>query len=219
TSGAEAVPATASSSAIPDRPDLDDIRNFTRVYEIIRQAYVKKVDNKTLMDAAITGMLSKLDPHSAWLDQEGMQALDEETNGKYAGLGVVVTSRDNQLVVIAPIDDTPAARDGLKSGDVILKVDGAPVDPQDVQTSIDKLRGEPGSKITLTLVHAKAREPVTRTLTREVIHMVSVRVRELEPGYAYVRISQFQRDTGHELNRNLTDFIDRHGAPKGVVLD
>lgn len=214
-----AEPAPAASSSVPDRPDLDDIRNFTRVYEIIRQAYVKKVDNKELMDAAITGMLSKLDPHSAWLDHEGMQALSEETAGKYAGLGVMVTSRDHRLVVIAPIDDTPAAKAGLKPGDVILKVDGAPVDPQDVQTSIDKLRGKPGSKIALTILHDKAAEPVTKTLTRALISMTSVKVRELEPGYAYIRISQFQRDTGHELNQKLSAFIDKHGMPKGAILD
>lgn len=212
-------PAPASSSAKPDRPDLKDIRNFTRVYEIIRQAYVKKVDNKALMDAAITGMLSELDPHSAWLDRDGMQALDEETSGKYAGLGVVVSSRDHKLVVVAPIDDTPAAKAGLKSGDIILKIDGTPVDPQDVQASIDKLRGKPGSDITLTVWHPKATKPVSKTLTRAVIRMTSVKVRELEPGYAYIRISQFQRDTGDELNQKLSAFIDKHGAPKGVVLD
>ncbi|HET7664165.1 MAG TPA: PDZ domain-containing protein, partial [Rhodanobacteraceae bacterium] len=144
-----AAPAAAASSAMPDRPSLEDIRNFTRVYEIIRQAYVKKVDNKTLMTAAIKGMLSELDPHSAYLDKQGMRELREETSGQYAGLGVVVTSRDQQLVVIAPIDDTPAAKAGLKPGDIILKIDGAPVDPQDVAASIEKLRGKAGSKITL----------------------------------------------------------------------
>ncbi len=219
-SSADDAPVPASSSGPrPDRPALDDIRNFTRVYEIIRQAYVKKVDNKELMNAAISGMLSELDPHSAWLDREGMQALEEETDGKYAGLGVVVSSRDHQLVVVSPIDDSPAAKAGLTSGDIIVKIDGKPVDPQNVQASIDSLRGEAGSKITLTIWHPKASEPVTKTLTRAVIKMESVKVRELEPGYVYIRISQFQRDTGHELNRKLGDYIEQHGQPRGAVLD
>lgn len=215
-----AAPAAAASSAMPDRPSLEDIRNFTRVYEIIRQAYVKKVDNKALMNAAIKGMLSELDPHSAYLDKQGMRELREETSGQYAGLGVVVTSRDQQLVVIAPIDDTPAAKAGLKPGDVILKIDGAPVDPQDVAASIDKLRGKAGTKITLTLVHDQAGSmPVTKTLTRAMISMTSVRVRDIEPGYVYIRISQFQRDTAQDLDRQLSQLIAKNGQPKGVILD
>ncbi|HET8554573.1 MAG TPA: S41 family peptidase [Rhodanobacteraceae bacterium] len=215
-----AAPAAAASSAMPDRPSLEDIRNFTRVYEIIRQAYVKKVDNKALMGAAIKGMLSELDPHSAYLDKQGMRELREETSGQYAGLGVVVTSRDQQLVVIAPIDDTPAAKAGLKPGDVILKIDGAPVDPQDVETSIDKLRGKAGSKITLTLVHDQAGSmPITKTLTRALISMTSVHMRDIEPGYVYIRISQFQSDTARDLDSKLEQLIARDGQPKGIILD
>lgn len=215
-----AAPASAASSATPDRPSLEDIRNFTRVYEIIRQAYVKKVDNKALMTAAIQGMLSELDPHSAYLDRKGMRELREETSGQYAGLGVVVTSRDQQLVVIAPIDDSPAAEAGIKPGDVILKINGAPVDPQDVETSIDKLRGKAGSKVSLTMVHDQPGSmPFTKTLTRAMISMTSVRTRELDPGYVYIRISQFQSDTSPDLNRELGQLIAKDGQPKGVILD
>src|SRR5699024_806421 len=122
--------------------------------------------------------------------------LKEETSGEYAGLGVMVSSRDHRLVVIAPIDDTPAAKAGIKPGDVILKINGKPVDPQDVEASIDKLRGKAGSKITLTLIHEQSGSmPFVKTLTRAMISMASVHARELEHGYAYVRISQFQRDT------------------------
>ncbi len=214
------APAPASSNALPDRPSLEDIRNFTRVYEIIRQAYVKKIGNEALMDAAIKGMLGQLDPHSAYLDREGMRELRQETSGEYAGLGVVVTSRDHKLVIIAPIDDTPAAKAGLKPGDTILEIDGTPVNPKDVEASIDKLRGKPGSKITLTLVHDKAGSlPFTRTLTRAMISMTSVHMREIDPGYAYIRISQFQSDTAHELDRELERLIAEHGQPKGIILD
>lgn len=216
---AASAPAAAASSPTIDRPSLQDIRNFTRVYEIIRQAYVKKTDNQALMNAAITGMLGKLDPHSAYLDRDGMQQLSEETSGKYSGLGVVVTQRDHKLVVIAPIDDTPAKKAGIEPGDVIVKIDGKPVNPGNVDASIDKLRGKPGTKITLTLMHPKASAPVTKTLTRELISLVSVHTRELEPGYAYIRISQFQSGTAHELDRQLGQLIAKDGPQKGAVLD
>jgi carboxyl-terminal processing protease len=214
------APAPASSAAAtPDRPDLDDIRNFTRVYEMVRQAYVEKVDNKTLMKAAITGMLSGLDPHSAYLDRAGLDALTEDTTGEYSGLGVVVLQVDGELKVVAPIDGTPAARAGIKPGDTIIRVDGKPVDPDAVDRSIEQLRGKPGSKIALTIVHENSDKPVELTLTREHIAIASVKVRELEPGYAYIRISQFQEDTAADLDRKLSALVARHGAQKGAVLD
>ncbi len=218
-SSANAAPAPATSVSLPDRPSLADIRDFTQVYEIIRQAYVEKIDNKTLMNAAISGMLSELDPHSAWLDAKGMRRLDQETSGTYAGLGVVVTNRDNQLVVVAPIDDTPAARAGLKPGDVIEKINGVTVDPQDVQASIDQLRGKAGTKVTLTLRHAGADTPVTVAITRAMIRITSVKLRELQPGYLYIRISEFQSNTARELNHELAEFIHKHKMPKGAILD
>ncbi len=215
------APALATSSALPDRPDLTTIRNFTQVYAIIRKAYVKKISNKALMQAAIRGMLSELDPHSAYLDREGMRQLSHETSGQYAGLGIIVTSRDHKLTVIAPLDDSPAAKAGIKSGDVILKVNGKPVDPDDVDASADKLRGKAGTKITLTIMHDKASVPVTKTLTRALISMTTVHVEPLTPddAYAYVRISQFQTTTAHDLDRDLADWIGKHGQPRGVVLD
>lgn len=210
------APASAGSA---DLPDLTEIRNFTRVYSIIRQAYVEKVDNKTLMKAAINGMLAELDPHSAYLDREGLDQLSEETTGQYGGLGVVVAPVDGTITVIAPIDDTPAARAGIKPGDIILKVDGKPVDPSAVEDSIDQLRGPIGSSISLTLVHKHADTPQVVKLTRERINVASVKMRELQPGYVYIRISQFQADTSADLDRKLIQLIAKHGAQKGAILD
>jgi carboxyl-terminal processing protease len=221
----DAAPAAAASTDAPaaaasvDRPDLDDIRNFTRVYEIVRQAYVEKVDNKTLMKAAISGMLAGLDPHSAYLDREGLQELTEDTTGEYSGLGVEVAQVDGELKVVAPIDDTPAARAGIKPGDIILRVDGKPVDPDAVDQSIKQLRGKAGTRITLTLVHEDSDKPLDVTMTRENIAITSVKVRELEPGYAYIRISQFQQDTAADLDRKLTALVAKDGAQKGAILD
>ena len=224
TNGTDA-PTAPSSSAAPasaasvDRPDLNEIRNFTKVYSIIRQAYVEKVDNKTLMRAAIDGMLAQLDPHSAYLDRSGLDELSEDTTGEYGGLGVVVAPIGGLLRVISPIDDTPAARAGIKPGDVILKVDGKPVDPNAVSDSINQLRGKAGSTITLTLIHKHGDKPIELKLTRERIAVASVKVRALEPGYAYIRISQFQADTAADLDSKLSQLIAKHGVPKGAILD
>ena len=212
-----AAPAPTSSSS--DQVDLDDIRNFSRVYEVVRQAYVEKVDNKTLMKAAITGMLSGLDPHSEYLDREGLTQLNEDTTGQYSGLGIEVLQEDGGLRIISPIDDTPAARAGIKAGDSIVKINGTVIDPQNVDSMFDQLRGKPGSKITLTIVHANSDKLIDLHLVRENIAVSSVKVRELEPGYAYVRISQFQDDTTSDLDKKLGDLIKKNGPQKGAVLD
>ncbi|MHA6206126.1 S41 family peptidase [Dyella soli] len=212
-----AAPAVASTA--PDRVDLDDIRNFSRVYEIVRQAYVEPVDNKTLMKAAISGMLSGLDPHSEYLDKEGLAELNEDTTGQYGGLGIEVLQVDGTLRIVAPIDDTPAARAGIKPGDTIVKVNGKLVEAENIDEMFKELRGDPGTKITLTVLHEKGDKPVDMPLVRERISVTSVKVREIEPGYAYVRISQFQDDTTPDLEKKLGELIKKNGPQKGAVLD
>lgn len=219
-----ATPAAGASVAAPPGADLepvdmDDIRSFSRVYELVRQAYVEKIDNKTQMKAAITGMLSGLDPHSEYLDKEGLAQLDEDTTGQYSGLGIEVLQTDGGLQIVSPIDDTPAARAGIKAGDSIVKVNGTLVDPQNVGEMFKQLRGKAGSKIDLTIVHANSDKLIDLTLVRENIAVSSVKVRMLEPGYAYLRISQFQEDTASDLQQKLGDLITRNGVPKGAVLD
>lgn len=213
-------PAKAASTAsAPDRIDVDDVRMFSRVYEIVRQAYVEKVDNKTLMKTAISGMLTGLDPHSEYLDKDGLAELSEDTTGQYSGLGIEVLQVDGTLRIIAPIDDTPAARAGIKPGDIIVKIDGKVVDSENIDDMFKRLRGEPGSKITLTVLHEKSDKPIDVPLVREKISVASVKVRELEPGYAYVRISQFQEDTAPDLEKKLGELVKKNGAQKGAVLD
>lgn len=217
-------PAAASTAATPatagnDQVALDDIRNFSRVYEVVRQAYVEKVDNKTLMKAAITGMLSELDPHSEYLDKAGLAQLNEDTTGQYSGLGIEVLQVDGGLRIVSPIDDTPAARAGIKPGDAIVKINGTLISPQNVDSMFKQLRGKPGSKIDLTIVHAKSNKLIDLHLVREKIAISSVKVRELEPGYAYLRISQFQEDTASDLESKLGALISKNGPQKGAVLD
>lgn len=220
------LPAASSSAQAPakaastDEPvSLEDIRNFSRVYEVVRQAYVEKVDNQTLMKAAITGMLSGLDPHSEYLDKDGLVQLNEDTTGQYSGLGIEVLQVDGGLRVVSPIDDTPAARAGIKAGDSIVKINGTLIDSGNVDAMFRQLRGKPGSKIDLTIMHDKSDKLVDLHLTRENIAISSVKVRELEPGYAYLRISQFQDDTAADLDRKLGELVQKNGPQKGAVLD
>ncbi len=216
---AVALPASTASAAAADPVDMDDIRNFSRVFEVVRQAYVEKVDSKTLMKAAITGMLSGLDPHSEYLDKDGLAQLTEDTTGQYSGLGIEVLQMDGGLRIVSPIDDTPASRAGIKPGDNIVKINGTVVDAKNVDAMFKQLRGLPGSKIALTIVHAHSDKLINLNLVRENIAISSVKLRELEPGYVYVRISQFQDDTADDLTRKLAAFITKYGAPKGAVLD
>ena len=213
------VRADAPAKPADNQVDLQDIRRFSRVYDIVRQAYVEPVSNKALMKDAITGMLAGLDPHSEYLDKEGLAQLDEDTTGQYSGLGIEVLQQDGGLVIVTPIDDTPASRAGIKPGDSIVKIDGVLVDPQNVDDMFKKLRGKPGSKITLTIVHKGSDNPVDMHLTRENIAIASVKVRQLEPGYDYIRITQFQSDTAADLERKLAALTAKDGAPKGAVLD
>jgi carboxyl-terminal processing protease len=219
------APAASSTSAAAvvekadDTVSLEDVRNFTRVYHIVQQAYVEKLDNKTIMNAAISGMLQNLDPHSEYLDKEGLDELDEDTTGQYGGLGIEVLQVEGVLKIVSPIDDTPASRAGIKPGDTILKVDGMVVDNQNIDEAFKKLRGAPGSKITLTILHEKSDKPIDLPLVRERINVTSVKVRQLDPGYVYIRLSQFQEDTATDLEKKLSDFIKKNGAPKGAVLD
>lgn len=211
------APASASSGADP--LDLEDIRNFSRVYEVVRQAYVEKVDNKTLMRAAINGMLSGLDPHSEYLDKQALADLTEDTTGQYSGLGIEVLETDGALRIVSPIDDTPASRAGIKPGDTIVRINGRTVDEQNIDTLYKDLRGPAGSKIALTVVHDRSDKPVDLDLVRENISMTSVRVREIEPGFAYIRLSQFQEDTASDLETKLEALIKKDGSQKGAVLD
>jgi len=204
---------------------LDEIRRYVGVYNAVREAYVDPVDDKKLMHSAIKGLLLDLDPHSAYLDKSDAQAFDEETNGAYAGIGVEVQLQpDGKIKIIAPIDDTPAARAGIKSGDIITAVNGKPVSGND-DDSQGPLRGVPGSKVTLTLVRASVAKPFDVTLQRETIRIASVRGRMLEPGYAYVRVAAFQADTAADFERSLEQLQAQAGGDKsgkglrGLVLD
>ena len=216
-SAGSAAPAPASSAA--DVPSFKEIQAFTRAFEMIKQAYVEPVANRQLMQSAIRGMLSGLDPHSEFLDRHELKDLSEDTSGTYSGLGIEVGQTNHQMVIITPIDGGPAKRAGVQPGDVIVAIDGVPVQPDTINAAIKKLRGPIGSKITLSVLHPDGNKPVTIPLVRERIRVTSVTTHMLEPGYAYIRISEFQEDTADELTRALGKLQKRHGPLRGAVLD
>ncbi|MGH8215761.1 MAG: S41 family peptidase [Rhodanobacteraceae bacterium] len=216
-----ATPAGASSiaNAASDVPSLEEIQTFTRAFELIKQAYVAPVGNRKLMDSAIRGMLAGLDPHSDFLDVHDLKDLTEDTSGAYTGLGIEVAQVKQQLVIVAPLDGGPAKRAGIQPGDVIEAIDGVQVQPDAIDTAIKKLRGPIGSKITLSILHPDGNKPVTIPLVRERIRVASVKTRMLAPGFAYLRISEFQEDTANELTHDLEKLQKDHGPLRGAVLD
>ncbi|MFT4198221.1 MAG: S41 family peptidase [Pseudoxanthomonas sp.] len=208
-------PSTAETA--PAEVPLDEIRRFVAVFNAVKQAYVEPVDDAKLMHSAIRGLLLDLDPHSTYFDKEDAEDFDAEANGAYDGIGVdLITQNDGSLLIVSPIDGTPAARAGLRANDLIIAVDGKPLTQQNAPR--DPLRGAPGSKVTLTIERDKVAKPFDVTLVRETIHVASVRSRLLEPGYGYVRISAFQADTGADFQKALAALAAK--APlKGLVLD
>lgn len=217
TTGADAAtPARAETATVP----LEAIRRFSAVYHVVKQAYVDEVSDERLMQAAIRGLLADLDPHSEYLDREQLDNLAEDTSGSYDGLGVEVMQVQGMLRVVAAIDGSPAERAGIRAGDTIVTIDGKPVQADDLDAAVASLRGEVGSRIVLGVIHDGQAAPVDIELRREVIRVASVRERALEPGYAYVRISQFQVDTSNQLRRRLERLAgDRANPLRGLVLD
>lgn len=227
-----AAPARAQEKANPvassDDPDaaesetarvpLAEIRRYVAVYNAVKEAYVDPVDDRKLMQSAVRGLLLDLDPHSAYLQKSDAQNFDEQTRGAYDGIGVELQQMpDRTLQVIAPIDETPAARAGIKAGDIITAIDGKPIDA-DSDLGSSPLRGASGSKVVLTIVRKGNAKPFDVSLVRETIRVASVRSRMLEPGYGYVRVSTFQADTAADFSRAL-DRLLQGGKLRGLVLD
>ncbi|MDX5371628.1 MAG: S41 family peptidase [Pseudomonadaceae bacterium] len=198
---------------------LDELRTFAEVMDRIKAAYVEPVDDKTLLENAIKGMLSNLDPHSAYLEPEDFAELQESTSGEFGGLGIEVGTEDGFIKVVSPIDDTPASKAGIQPGDLIVKIDGQPTKGLSLMEAVDKMRGKAGSKISLTLVREGGR-PFDVELTRAVIKVKSVKSQMLDDGYGLIRITQFQINTGEEVGKALAKLRKDNGKKlRGLVLD
>ena len=216
-------PAQAAAGKEPP-PDnqlpLDELRTFTGVLDAVKQDYVEPVKDKDLLENAIRGLLSNLDPHSAYLDAEAFQDLQIGTTGEFGGLGIEVGQEDGFLKVIAPIDDTPAQRAGIRAGDLIIRLDDVSVKGMALADAIQKMRGKPNTAITLTIIREGARKPLKIKLIREVIQVKSVKSRLLEPGFGYLRITQFQARTAQNLEQAIQELEQQNKAPlRGLVLD
>lgn len=197
---------------------LEELQTFTKVFGAIRAKYVEEVDDKTLLRSAIRGMLEGLDPHSAYLDDDAFSNLQEHTTGEFGGLGMEVGMEDGFVRVVSPIDDTPAQKAGVQAGDLIIKMDDQSVKVLTLQEAVEYMRGEPGSKLTLTIVRHDE-PPFELELERAVISVTSVRTKILEPGYAYLRISQFQANTGESSREAVEKLQSQNKDLKGLILD
>jgi len=210
-------PAIAEKESVLPLP-VEELRNFAEVFGRIKSDYVEPVSDKQLITSAINGMLSGLDPHSTYLDAEAYKDLQVGTRGEFGGLGIEVGMEDGLIKVISPIEDTPAYHAGLKTGDLIIKLDDTLVKGMTLNDAVSHMRGKPGSKIVLTVLRKNENRPLIFTLTRAIIKVKSVKSKLIESGYAYIRITQFQEHTGENLAAALKELY-KHGDLKGLVLD
>jgi carboxyl-terminal processing protease len=205
---------TPAVSTLP----LTDLRTFVDVFERIRNSYVDPVDDKTLFENAIKGMLSALDPHSAYLDKNDYEDLKAQTTGEFGGIGVEIGMEDGYLRVVSPIDDTPASKAGIQAGDYITKLEGKVVKGMTMSDAVEIMRGAIGTPLKLT-IQRKDEAPKNITLIRSKIEVSSVKSRTIAPDYVVVRISQFQTHTGRDLTAVLTKLKEQQPTLKGIILD
>ncbi len=199
---------------------LSDLQRFTTVIENIRNYYVKPIDDTTLFENALKGMVSGLDPHSAYLDKEDYADLKASTSGKFGGLGIEVYPEDGLIRVISPIDDTPAQRAGIQAGDIIIRLNDTPVKGLSMREAIEMMKGEKGTNITLTIIRQGESKPLKITVTRDIINVRSVKSEMLDNDYGYVRVSQFQSNTSEDFVRAIQNLKKESGNKlKGLILD
>ena len=208
--------AGVAAEALP----LDELRTFTEVFAKVKNDYVEGVDDRKLLESAIRGMLEGLDPHSAYLDKDAFTELQEGISGEFGGLGIEVGIEDGFVKVIAPIDDTPAYRAGIKPGDLIIRLDDTPVKGMSLNDAVNKMRGKPGSKLNLTIIRSGEEKPLEIVVVRDVIKVKSVRSKLLEPGFGYLRVTHFQTHTPDDFRDALNKLTNNNKKPlKGLVLD
>lgn len=213
------ISAWAEKNLAPQLP-IDDLRVFAEVFGKVKSDYVEPVEDKKLINEALSGMLQGLDPHSTFMDADAYKDLQAGTQGEFGGLGIEVAMEDGLVKVVTPIEDSPAYKAGLKSGDLISKLDDTQVRGLTLNDAVKKMRGTPDTKITLTVLRKDEEKPLTFTLTRAIIKSQSVKNKLIEPDYAYVRVTQFQEHTGEDLAKTLKNLREQNKGPfKGLVLD
>ena len=207
--------------AVEDKQQRDtyrDLETFANVLTLVQQYYVDEVDSKKVIEGAINGMLGSLDPHSAYMTPEDFKDLEEETSGSFTGIGIEITIREGMLTAVSPIEGTPAERQGIRSGDQIVKINGSATKSMTLMEAVKKLRGEKGTSVTITIQREDWKEGRDFTLVREEIPLHSVKFVELEPGFAYIRVSNFQATTSKDVRGALKELRKKHPV-QGLVLD
>jgi carboxyl-terminal processing protease len=219
TAHAEQAAIAPSQPAAQDLP-LDELRTFAEVFGRIKQDYVEEAQDKLLIENAIRGMLSGLDPHSAYLDGEEYHDLQVGTTGEFGGLGIEVGLEEGFVKIISPIDDTPAQRAGLQAGDMIVRIDQKPIKGLSLNEAVKLMRGKPGTEIALTIMRGSDQKPFDVTLERAVIQVASVKSHLIEPGFGYVRLTQFQSHTTEDMLKAIAELKKTNsGDLKGLLLD
>lgn len=200
--------------------DYQQLRKFTQVMRLVQHSYVHEKSERELIDGALSGMLSSLDPHSVYMNKKQFDQMQVETSGAFGGLGIEISSAEGGIRVVAPIEDTPADRAGMKAGDLIIRIDDTLASELTLQEGVDLMRGKPGTKVTLTVFRASEARTLRFTITRAVIHVKSVKSDFIAPHLAYLRITQFQEHTSDELRKQFAELARRAGgAIRGAVLD
>jgi carboxyl-terminal processing protease len=205
-------------SAVP-RQDYESLEAFTNILSIVKKNYVEDVETKNLVNGAINGMLSSLDPHSAYLTPDLYKELQSDTQGRFGGLGIEITIKGGILTVVSPIEDTPAAKAGVKPGDQIFKIEDEFTKDMTLVDAVKKMRGPKGTKINISVKREGVPELINFTLVRDTIRVQSVRSRSLEEGYGYIRLAQFQERSDRDLQKTLEKMVAEKSGLKGLVLD
>lgn len=211
---------TLTSHAKPQPVSDDDINRFTNTIILIKDFYVQPIGDKTLLDDAIRGMVSGLDPHSEYLDGEAYKTLLMTTSGEFGGVGIEVTPEYGILKIVSPMDDTPAAKAGIKAGDYIVAIDGKLVSEMSLQDAVEKMRGKQSSQVILTILRKGEKVPLTFKLTREIIKIASVKAKMLDANFGYIRLTQFQEPTAKLMRNAILDLKNKNqGHLSGIILD
>ena len=202
-----------------DQTVYENLQIFSDVLDIVKENYVQEVESEELVEGAISGMLRTLDPHSSYLNPDAYRELQVETKGSFGGIGIEITIRDGVLTVVSPLEGTPAYELGIQAGDQILRVDGEPTKEMTLMEAVKKMRGPKGTNVVLTIMREAFTKPQDFVITRATIAIKSVRSKTLEPGYGYIRLSQFQSSTARDLRKELSELEKENQSLKGLILD